>query len=201
MKKIISILVVTLLIAVLISFKVKSSSETIDPNERINTNLIDAQNFVVEAAKTNLSTAAKGTFLLEELSDNTYKMKINANIIVDSADLGGITFTIPDGWTITSIQSSYAKDEGNIAALKEKVSIWTAQGNSKWKYMIDIDHDRTQQFTTDGGEGFVAIELHSTKQFDSQSSLSDFIVEVGVDNKRKIQRANSINVSFSLKDE
>ena len=72
-----------------------------------NEGIINFKDFHVSSDSTDLETTTRGTVFIRTDDFDNYYVQITAWVETDPSDHGGIGFTFPFGWKITSITSSY----------------------------------------------------------------------------------------------
>ncbi len=87
-----------------------------------NKNLICSESFYVSSESTDLDTWTSGTIFLSGENDTVEYAKIVAMVQIDPEDWGGVTITVPAGWKVSSITSSYP--EGIEKDPAEFISVW-----------------------------------------------------------------------------
>lgn len=140
-----------------------------------NEGVVNSKDFCVSSNTTALKTSARGTIFVEKDKSNNYKAQIVAWVEIDPMDWGGVSFTIPFGWEVTSRTSSYLNSSNNI-------TMWETSDRefSKWHQMVEIGTSR-DYIPQGGGSGSVIIELAANPQGQEPSEALAIMVGVGSD--------------------
>ena len=119
-----------------------------------NEGIIGFEEFCVSSESTELETYTKGTMFVSrnEGKSNEYHVQIVAWVEVDPKDWGGINFTIPFGWEVVGITSSY-KGEYKVNPA-DNISVWSRTYDHWYQSVVVED--------IGGGRGTLLIELDST---------------------------------------
>jgi hypothetical protein len=129
------------------------------PSPSSNNDVINYKDFFLSAEKVNLNTLTRGTIFVrgDIKKPEAVRILISAWVEIDTADWGGVSFNIPQGWEVNSIISDYpqgnSKPENYIATLQ------TESPNEQYQRIIEIGCTRHGAAEPQGGEGNVLIEL------------------------------------------
>jgi hypothetical protein len=184
-KRFLSVIIVT-------GFMLTSLSCTYDegfqPSEyTINENYIKAQNFYVYAESTDLSTSISGTIVVMGKDGIADHARIVATIEIDPEDFGGISISVPVGWRIESIMSTYpqGKDIDPVNFISE---IYTAEEDfhePNYNECILIGKGNLGKPPAGGGgTGMVIIELDATE--DASKDIFDTLVTIGSEKRNGV---------------
>jgi hypothetical protein len=151
----------------------------IQPSEyTTNENLICSESFYVSSESTDLDTWTMGTIFLSGKDGVVKHAKIIAIVEIDSEDWGGVTITVPAGWNVSSITSSYP--EGQDKDPDDFISVWFTANHgyefNEW-ILIDTNMSSSPLYGESGGTGTIVIELDATD--DASTELFQTTIGVG----------------------
>ena len=152
-----------------------------------NENFLKAQNFYVYSESTDLSTSISGTIVIMGEDRTVEHARIVATIEIDPYDFGGISISVPVGWRIESIMSTYpqGKDIDPVNFISE---IYTAEEDfhdPNYNECILIGRGNLDQPPAGGGgTGMIIIELEATEN--ASKDIFDTIIAVGSDKRNRV---------------
>lgn len=155
-----------ILILILIPAAV-SCSDTSEVLYRIpqNEGIINFKDFYVSSDSTDLETFTRGTVFIKTDDLDNYYVQIAAWIEIDPRDHGGVSFSIPFGWKVTSITSSYP-DVRRGYNPEDYIGTWYTVDYwfNEWSTGVQIGYSLPPggHSPSGGGAGSVVIELEST---------------------------------------
>lgn len=151
-----------------------------DENTAINNNIVRIEEFEVSTQHSESNTTAKGTVYVRG-NENSVDVTVVAAVEIGKEDWGGVSFYIPEGWTIANVLSSYP-ERSDLDTVCNNAAIWnTADAESKWKSFIEIGRDRTY-IPTGGGTGTVVLDLTCEGKTGKHDSLN-LLISVGSEEK------------------
>lgn len=179
MKSRLTIAIIIFILAALIVFSAykslscdnRATVEYIQTNEGI----ISSKDFCVRSDSTGLNTSAIGTIYVEKDESNNYTAQIVAWIEIDPMDWGGVAFTIPSGWKVTSIVSSYP----NSSFAHLAVGMLTS--GIDWQQVEIGNRLHHPEFAPDGGSGSAIVELTTYQKGQKPQETLEFMVSLGSD--------------------
>lgn len=175
---------VVIMILILIMISCNNHNSMLDYRP-VNEGTVNFKNFIIRSETTNLETIMRGTIYVEGDKDNNSSthVEIVAWIEVDPDDWGGVSFSIPWGWQVTSIASSYTKS--SIYGDPNKyISKWdTSDRGSKWRQIVKIGTSHVFSPLAGGGSGSVIIELDAIPEESESSDTIAILVGVGSEEK------------------
>ncbi len=176
-----------------------NSNRTEKNNTMVNRNIISERGFSVNSDSTEINTSAKGTVFVKGVKGIPEQIQIISWIEIDSDDWGGVTFYVPNGWSITNITSSYPERKAQ-AKTSDYVATWTRE-ETEYEYntMVQVGRDRSY-IPTGGGTGTVVLDLVLNKDITPQPETFNIMVAVGSDEKDgvKIEGPDYIEISIPL---
>jgi hypothetical protein len=130
-----------------------------------NEGVINFKDFYVGSESTDLETLTRGTVFIKKDDFSNYLVQIVAWVEIDPMDRGGVGFTIPFGWKVTSITSSYPDGRRDYNP-EDYVETWQTRDYwfNEWSTRVNIGCSLQGGSPSGGGAGSVVIELESTSK-------------------------------------
>jgi hypothetical protein len=159
-----------------------------------NRNVINFQEFALDAASVGQSTHASGTIFVkkDDKNPNLLHAQIAAFVEIDSSDWGGVGFSIRKGWKVTGVASDYPQGT-------ERLQVDTLRGFSDDGipfYMVQIGDNFSDGHAIQGGKGSVIIELESILV--NQTLPETLDISIGVGSKSNIQGPVHTTISIPI---
>jgi hypothetical protein len=148
-----------LVIVFLISLTVLSCHNPIIPSYSSNNDVINYREFYLSAENVSLDTFTRGTIFVrgDIEKPEERRVQIAAWVEIDTADWGGVSFNIPQGWEVTHIASDYP--QGNPKPETYTSTLRTESENVKYHRIVEIGCTRHGAAKPQGGKGNLIIEL------------------------------------------
>jgi hypothetical protein len=133
-----------------------SSRVAISP---VNDDVISYRDFSLNAASVGLSTMTEGTIFVRgsEEKAGERRVQISAQVEIDPADWGGVSFNIPVGWEVSSVTSDYP--QGNPHPENYTSVLYTGSTEGQYQRIVEIGNTKHGADEPQGGIGSVIIEL------------------------------------------
>lgn len=193
------LLIALIICSVYLVTQLLSKDDKSDQRLISNVNYINSTGFSIRSDSTNLETSAKGTVFVEGNEGIADRISIVAAIDIDPNDWGGVTFYLPNHWSIANVTSSYPENNQQMNP-SEKASIWTTTDTkSEWQAWVEIGTERSYE-PTGGGHGTVVIDLVYDGHDKSMPDSFEFTVAVGSKtvNGTRILGPDDVRVPVSL---
>lgn len=168
-------------ILMLLGMTATACHQPVMPSSTVNKDVLNFRDFSVSAESVDLSTSVNGTIFVRgdiEKPDDRH-LQISARLEIDPNDWGGVGFSFPQGWNVTSIASDYP--QGNPAP-DRYITTLSSGGEARMVYI-----GSSKMLGSDvggGGRGSVIIDVEpASGQKDLPESL---VITVGVGSKGEV---------------
>jgi hypothetical protein len=167
----------------------RQANNTPNPYEP-NGNIASFKDFYLAAASTDLSTYVRGTVFIYGQTDKSTKAIITVWVVVDPQDFGGIIIDLPNGWSVTSLVSSYPE---NYIHLWEGAA---AKPNKELQIGSDVG-----PVLTGVGQGNVVLTLEPNQNTTALTGQFEVYIAAGsktLDNGMKVEGTDSTTIDVPL---
>jgi hypothetical protein len=130
-------------LVVVISLTAVSCGNNASTPAKVNQGVIASWSFSLDASSVNLTTKASGAmFAVKNTKDaSDRKVVINAQVGIDPADWGGVSFNIPAGWEVGAVTSDHPLS---------CIILQTLSNEEKYQRVVEIGNTKNGGVTPDG---------------------------------------------------
>jgi hypothetical protein len=181
MKKIVLILIV---ISSFLSLLVTACKNEVIPSQPINIDVLNYSDFYLNTDSVGLDTYTQGTvFIAGDQSDTKARhVQIVAWINVDPLDVGGISFTLPVGWTIKAIVSDFPQGKPDPA---KYMVLFDIVDNNKYQQFIKIGGSAEPAILPGGGKGCIRIDIDPMESQAAYIDMNNFELMISAGSKKE----------------
>lgn len=167
------------------------------PAASTNGDVLNYQDFFLSAEEVGLTTFTRGTAFVRGDRDNPEEMRVQiaARVEIDTADFGGVSFNIPQGWKAETVVSDYP--QGNPNPEIYTVTLQTADETVTWPVIVEVG--RTSHGAgagnPQGGTGNLIIELSPAVSGGELPEDIDILIAAG---SREPSTVDAVHETFSV---